>query len=43
VLTTSLDAQYVVNPAYNLDRGPVWVGSLRVHMEVGKKTFGKQP
>jgi high affinity Mn2+ porin len=42
VVTTSLDAQYVVNPAYNRDRGPVWIGSLRVHVEIGKKTFSKQ-
>ncbi len=43
IFTTSLDAQYVMNPAYNRDRGPVWVGSLRVHMEINKKTFSKQP
>jgi high affinity Mn2+ porin len=42
-LTTSLDAQYVVNPAYNRDRGPVWIGSLRVHVEIGKKTFTRKP
>jgi len=42
-LTTSIDAQYAVNPAYNRDRGPVWIGSLRLHVEVGKKTFSKQP
>ncbi len=41
--TTSVDAQYAVNPAYNRDRGPVWIGSLRLHVEVGKKTFSKQP
>jgi high affinity Mn2+ porin len=40
-VTTSLDAQYVVNPAYNRDRGPVWIGSLRMHVEIGKKTFAK--
>jgi high affinity Mn2+ porin len=28
--------QYVVNPAYNRDRGPVWVESLRLHMSWGK-------
>jgi high affinity Mn2+ porin len=32
-LFVTLDAQYIVNPAYNRDRGPVWVGSLRVHVE----------
>ncbi len=33
---TSLDFQRVVNPAYNQDRGPVWVSSIRLHIEVGK-------
>ena len=42
-LATSLDVEYAVNPAYNRDRGPVWIGSLRVHVEIGKKTFAKQP
>ena len=42
-LWTSLDAQYAVNPAYNRDRGPVWIGSLRLHVEIGKKTFARQP
>ena len=36
-LTTTLDLQHITNPAYNRDRGPVWVGSLRLHMEFGKK------
>jgi len=27
------DAQYIVNPGYNRDRGPVFVGSLRGHVE----------
>jgi len=40
-LTTSLDVQYAVNPAYNRDRGPVWIASLRVHVEVGKRTFAR--
>ncbi len=31
--TFTLDYQRVVNPAYNQDRGPVSVGSLRVHWE----------
>ncbi|HXK07983.1 MAG TPA: carbohydrate porin [Verrucomicrobiae bacterium] len=31
--TFTLDYQRVVNPAYNRDRGPVSVGSLRVHWE----------
>ena len=29
--------QHVTNPAYNRDRGPVWIGSLRVHLEWGKR------
>jgi len=31
--TLTLDYQRVVNPAYNRDRGPVSVASLRVHWE----------
>ncbi len=33
---TTLDVQHVNNPAYNRDRGPVWIGSLRLHVEWGK-------
>ena len=36
-LFTTIDVQHVTNPAYNRDRGPVWVGTLRLHLEVGKK------
>ncbi len=32
-LFTSLDAQYVANPGYNRDRGPVFVPALRLHLE----------
>jgi high affinity Mn2+ porin len=35
------DLQYIVNPAYNQDRGPVWVHSLRLHLEFGKPDFVK--
>jgi high affinity Mn2+ porin len=35
------DLQYAVNPAYNRDRGPVWINSLRLHLEFGKPDFGK--
>jgi high affinity Mn2+ porin len=38
-----LDAQRVVNPAYNQDRGPVWIGSIRVHIEFGKDAFARRP
>jgi high affinity Mn2+ porin len=41
--TASIDAQYAVNPAYNRDRGPVWIGSLRAHIEISRKTFSKRP
>src|SRR5215471_5408608 len=34
---TTLDLQHITNPAYNRDRGPVWVLSLRLHTELGKK------
>jgi hypothetical protein len=27
-------AQYIVNPGYNRDRGPVFVGSFRAHVEL---------
>jgi high affinity Mn2+ porin len=27
----SLDCQYVVNPAYNRDRGPVAIYGMRIH------------
>src|SRR5262249_4975863 len=33
------DLQHIVNPAYNRDRGPVWVYSLRLHLEFGKDAF----
>jgi carbohydrate-selective porin OprB len=29
----SLDAQHISNPGYNRDRGPVWVGSVRAHID----------
>ena len=32
-----LDLQHVNNPAYNQDRGPLWVYSLRLHMEFAVK------
>jgi high affinity Mn2+ porin len=28
---------HVTNPAYNKDRGPVWIASLRLHLEWGKR------
>jgi hypothetical protein len=35
----TIDAQHYNNLAYNHDRGPVWVGSIRLHMEFGLKPF----
>jgi high affinity Mn2+ porin len=35
----SFDLQHVNNPAYNEQRGPVWISSVRLHFEVGKNTF----
>lgn len=35
----SFDLQHASNPAYNQQRGPVWISSLRFHFEVGKNTF----
>jgi len=34
-LTATFDAQHYNNPAYNHDRGPVWVESVRLHLEFG--------
>ena len=31
----SIDLQHVANPAYNQTRGPVWIGSIRFHLELG--------
>jgi len=35
----SFDLQRVWNPAYNQDRGPVWISSIRLHVEFGKNAF----
>jgi high affinity Mn2+ porin len=35
----SFDLQHVNNPAYNQQRGPLWIPSIRLHFEVGKNTF----
>jgi high affinity Mn2+ porin len=37
----SFDLQHVANPAYNQQRGPVWIYSVRLHMEFGKNTFSQ--
>jgi len=33
----TLDLQKVNNPAYNHDRGPVWIESIRLHVDFGLK------
>ena len=35
-LFAAIDLQRVVNPAYNRDRGAVWIAALRLHLEVGR-------
>jgi len=35
--TATLDLMRLINPAYNRDRGPVWIGSFRLHVEFGRK------
>ncbi len=35
-LFSTIDVQHVANPGYNQDRGPVWIYSLRLHIEYGK-------
>jgi len=36
---TTFDLQHVNNPAYNQNRGPVWISSIRLHLELGKESF----
>ena len=38
----TLDLQHVSNPAFNQDRGPVWIPSLRFHLELGKDVFASR-
>ncbi len=35
----SFDLQHVNNPAYNEERGPLWISSIRLHIEFGKDLF----
>jgi high affinity Mn2+ porin len=37
VFWATVGANHYNNPAYNRDRGPLWVGTLRLHLEFGKK------
>ncbi len=36
-LTATFDVQHYGNPAFNHDRGPVWIESVRLHIEFGIK------
>lgn len=36
-LSATFDVQHYSNPAYNHDRGPVWIESIRLHIEFGLK------
>jgi high affinity Mn2+ porin len=35
----TIDLQHVVNPAFNRDRGPLWIPTFRLHVELNKDTF----
>jgi high affinity Mn2+ porin len=35
----SFDLQHVANPGYNRDRGPVWIPSIRLHLELSRNTI----
>jgi hypothetical protein len=35
----TFDLQHVADPAFNQDRGPVWISSIRLHLELGKNSF----
>ncbi len=35
----TISIQRVSNPAFNRDRGPVWIPSLRLHLELSKDSF----
>jgi carbohydrate-selective porin OprB len=39
-LLASIDLQHVTNPAYNEQRGPVWIPSIRLRVELNKDSFG---
>ena len=36
-LFATIGLDHADHPAYNRDRGPVWIGTFRLHLEVGKK------
>ena len=41
-LFASFDLQHVANPAYNQDRGPLWISSIRLHIGFGKDAFTRR-
>ena len=38
----TFDLQHVANPAYNQQRGPVWIPSIRLHIEFGKNALTRR-
>ena len=42
-LFATIDVQRIANPAYNQDRGPVWIPSARLHLEVRLHGSSKNP
>ena len=36
-LFATIGLDHADNPAYNRDRGPVWIGTFRLHLELGKR------
>jgi len=42
-LFASIDLQHIANPAYNQDRGPVWIPSVRLHLELKLHGKSKHP
>ena len=39
----TIDLQHIANPAYNQDRGPVWIPSVRLHLEMRLHGVSKNP
>ena len=35
-ISASFDLQFIANPGYNRDRGPVWVPAVRLHWDLPK-------
>ena len=42
-LFATIDVQHIANPAYNQDRGPVWIPSARLHLEFRLHGNSKNP